>query len=71
MASTLHSDCKKWRETEINAQTIVLNLLSIPGKVYGMDIIDILVTCVEGLLGDDQCGFKGGSGCINQILVIN
>ena len=47
-----------------------VSLLSIPGKVYGRILIGKVRSLTEGLIGEEQCGFRSGRGCINQVFVM-
>ena len=55
------SECKNYRG---------ISLLSIPGKVYGRIIIDRVRFLTEGLIGEEQCGFRRGRGCVDQVFVM-
>lgn len=43
------------------------SLLSIPGKVYGRIIIQRIIKETEGLIGEEQCSFRQGRGCVDQM----
>ena len=51
-------ECKNYRG---------ISLLSIPGKVYGRIIIQRIIKVTEGLIGEEQCSFRQGRGCIDQV----
>ena len=54
-------ECKNYRG---------ISLLSIPGKVYGRVVIDRVRSVTEGEIGEEQCGFRRGRGCVDQVFVI-
>ena len=54
------SDCKNYRG---------ISLLSIPGKVYGRILIEKVHSLTERLTGEEQCGFRPGRGCVDQVFV--
>ena len=47
-----------------------ISLLSIPGKVYGRILIEKGCSLTEGLVGEEQCGFRSGRECDDQVFVI-
>ena len=55
------SDCKNYRG---------ISLLSVPGKVYGRLLIERVRGMTEGLIGEEQCGFRSGRGCVDQIFAV-
>ena len=55
------SDCKNYRG---------ISLLSIPGKVYGRILIEKVRFLTEGMIGEEQCGFRSGRGCVDQVFVM-
>ena len=44
-----------------------ISLLSIPGKVYGRVLIDKVREITGGMVGEEQCGFRTGRGCVDQV----
>ena len=54
-------DCKNYRG---------ISLLSIPGKVYGRILIERVRSLTEELIGEEQCGFRSGRGCVDQVFVL-
>ena len=54
-------DCKNYRG---------ITLLSIPGKVYGRVLIEKVRRMTESLIGEEQCGFRQGRGCVDQVFVV-
>merc|ERR1712002_206763 len=54
-------DCKNYRG---------ISLLSIPGKVYGRVLIDRVREITEGMIGEEQCGFRTGRGCVDQVFTL-
>ena len=55
------NECKNYRG---------ISLLSIPGKVYGRILIERVRVLTEGMIGDEQCGFRSGRGCVDQVFVM-
>ena len=55
------SECKNYRG---------ISLLSIPGKVYGRILIERVRLLTEGMIGEEQCGFRSGRGCVDQVFVM-
>ena len=55
------SECKNYRG---------LSLLSIPGKVYGRILIEIVHSLTKGLIGEEQCGIRSGRGYLDQVFVM-
>ena len=55
------NDCRSYRG---------ISLLSIPGKVYGRILIERVRALTEGRMGEEQCGFRRGRGCVDQIYVM-
>jgi len=51
-------ECKNYRG---------ISLLSIPGKVYGRVLIERVRVLTEGMIGEEQCGFRMGRGCVDQV----
>ena len=54
-------ECKNYRG---------ISLLSVPGKVYGRVLIEKVREVTEELVGEEQCGFRKGRGCIDQVFVM-
>ena len=50
-------ECKNYRG---------ISLLSIPGKIYGRIIIQRVVSETQDLIGEEQCSFRQGKGCVDQ-----
>ena len=44
--------------------------MSIPGKVYGKILIEKVRSLTEGLIGEEQCKFRSGRGCVDQVFVM-
>ena len=40
------------------------------GKIYGAILVDTSYRMTEGLIGDEQGGFRAGRGCIDQIFTL-
>ena len=47
-----------------------ISLLSVPGKVYGKILIKRVIENSEGQVGEEQCGFRKGRGCADQVFVL-
>ena len=54
------SECKNYRE---------IVFLSVLGKVYGRILIKKVCNLTGELIGEKQCGFKSGRGCVDQVFV--
>ena len=52
--------CKNYRR---------ISLLLIPGKVYGRILIEKMHSLMEGLI-EEQCGFRSGRGCADQVFAM-
>ena len=55
------NDCKNYRG---------ISLLSIPDKVYGRILIERVRVLTEGMIGEEQCGFRSGRGCVDHVFVM-
>ena len=44
--------------------------MSIPSKVYGRILIEKVSSRTEGLIGEEQCGFRSGRGYVDQVFVM-
>ena len=47
-----------------------ISLLSVVGKVYGRVLIERVQLGTEGMVGEEQGGFKRGRGCVDQVFVV-
>ena len=47
-----------------------ISLLSVVGKVYGRILIDRVRKSTDEAIGEEQCGFRQGRGCIDQIFAV-
>ena len=47
-----------------------ISLLSVVGKVYGGILIDRIRSSVDRAIGEEQCGFREGRGCVDQIFAV-
>ena len=56
------------RSNVVNSRGI--SLLSVVGKVYGRVLIGRIRDATEGVIGDEQCGFRRGRGCMDQVFVV-
>ena len=52
------TECKNYRG---------ISLLSVVGKIYAGIIVDRVRRVTEGLIDDEQKGFRAGKGCVDQI----
>ena len=41
-----------------------------PDKLYGRILIEKIHSLTEGLIREEQCGFKSGRGCVDQVFVM-
>ena len=47
-----------------------ISLLSVPGKVFSRVILNRMTEKVNGVLRENQCGFRKGRGCSDQIFFL-
>ena len=47
-----------------------ISLLCVVGKLYGRILIGRIRRQTESVLGEEQCGFRSGRGCIDQIFTV-
>ena len=47
-----------------------ISLLSVVGKVYGRVLIERVIECTDGAIGREQCGFRKGMGCSDQVFAV-
>ena len=47
-----------------------ISLLNIPGKLYGRVLIEKVYSLTEGLIGEEQCGFRSGRGYVDQVFLM-
>ncbi len=40
------------------------------GKVYGRVLIERIRTKTESVVGEEQCGFRSGRGCVDQVFAV-
>ena len=40
------------------------------GKLYGRVVIDRVKNLTEGLVGEEQGGFRKGRGCVDQVFAV-
>ena len=45
-------------------------MLSVVGKLYGRVLIKRVRAGTECAIGEEQCGFQQGRGCMDQLLAI-
>ena len=47
-----------------------ISLLSVVGKVYGKILVKRIREGTEGMICDEQGGFRRGRGCVDQIFAV-
>ena len=47
-----------------------ISLLNVVGKVYGTILIERIRNSVNRTIGEEQCGFMEGRGCVDQIFAV-
>ncbi len=47
-----------------------ISLLSVVGKVYGRVLIERIRSKTESVIGEEQCGFRSGRGCVDQLFAV-
>ena len=47
-----------------------ISLLSVVGKVYGRVLIERVIECTNGAVGGEQCGFRKGMSCSDQVFAV-
>ena len=47
-----------------------ISLLRIVGKIYGRVLINRIREGTDGCLREEQCGFREGRGCVDQVFVV-
>jgi hypothetical protein len=47
-----------------------ISLLSVVGKVYGRVLIERIRRETESVIGEEQCGFRSGRGCVDQVFAV-
>ena len=47
-----------------------ISMMSIMGKLYGRVVINRVNHITEGLVGEEQGGFRKGEGCVNQVFAV-
>src|SRR5215469_10115689 len=47
-----------------------ISMMSIMGKLYGRVVINRVKNLKEGLVGEEQGGFRKGEGCVNQVFAV-
>ena len=45
-------------------------MLSVVGKLFGRVLIKRVRAGTEGAIGEEQCGFRQGRGCIDQVFAV-
>ena len=47
-----------------------ISLLSVVGKLYGRVLIKRVRAGTECAIGEEQCGFRQGRGCMDQVFAV-
>ena len=47
-----------------------ISLLCVVSKLYGRVLIKRIVDCTDSAIGGEQCGFRSGRGCTDQIFAV-
>ena len=47
-----------------------ISLLSVVGKLYGRVLINRISSETECAIGEEQCGFRRGRGCVDQVFAV-
>ena len=47
-----------------------IRLLSVVGKLFGRVLIERVRDGTECTIGEEQCGFRQGRGCMDQVFAI-
>ena len=47
-----------------------ISLLAVVGKLYGRVLIERVIEMTESAVGEEQCGFRRGRGCVDQIFSV-
>ena len=47
-----------------------ISLLSVIGKLYGRILIERISDVTECAIGEEQCGFRKGRGCVDQVFAV-
>ena len=47
-----------------------ISLLSVVGKLFGRVLIKRVRAGTESAIGEEQCGFKQGRGCMDQVMAL-
>ena len=45
-------------------------MLSVVGKPFGRVLIKRVRACIECVIGEEQCGFRQGRGCMDQVFAV-
>ena len=48
-----------------------ISLLSVVGKLFGRVRIERVMAGTECTIGEEQCGFKQGRGCMDQVFAVS
>ncbi len=46
------------------------SLLSVVGKMYGRVLIERIRSKTESVIGEEQCSFRSGRGCVDQVFAV-
>ena len=44
--------------------------MSVVGKLYGRVLINRISSETECTIGEEQCGFRRGRGCVDQVFAV-
>lgn len=47
-----------------------ISLLSVVGKLYGRILIKRIRSATDEAIGEEQCGFRNGRGCVDQMFLV-
>ena len=47
-----------------------ISLSSVVGKIYGRELIEKVKNITNNLIGEEQCGFRDGRGCVDQVFTL-
>ena len=66
----LYCPCRNVRVRNGNLATHEVLMLSVVGKLYGRVLIKMVRAGTERALGEEQCGFRHGRGCTDQMFAV-
>ncbi len=65
-----HYTKEKARERNVTITYKGINLLSVPGRIYGRILNERMMKIMDKRVGDEQGGFWKGKGCVDQIFAV-